>query len=149
MKIEGQATINALPEKVWNALLDPRVISRCIPGCHKLREMSVDKYSATLEIGIGAISGTYQGTLQVKEKIPPSRYSMAFEGHGAQGFVRGFGEAQLQGKNGVTVVSYECNVEVGGLIASVGQRMLEGLSKFLLNQMFTKLQAYVGEEERE
>ena len=143
MKIEGETTFNAMPEKVWNVLLDPRVMSQCIPGCQKLAEAGVDRYAAILHISVGAVRGTFQGTLQIREKIRPCQYSMVFEGRGQQSFVKGSGEARLRGVNGSTVVAYKCDVEVGGLVASVGQRMLVGVSKMLVNQMFQSLRAAV------
>lgn len=147
MKIQGNADFDASAEAVWEALLDPGVISRCIPGCQALNEIDEDTYAATLKIGIGAVSGTYQGVLRIREKDPPSHYAMAFEGGGRQGFVRGSGEARLHSVNGTTRVSYDCDVEVGGLIASVGHRVLEGVSQFLIGQMFTRLRGHVGQGE--
>lgn len=139
MKILGDKTFSASPQAVWKALLDPRIMAKCIPGCQELREVGPDTYWATLKVGVGAVSGTYQGKFEIKEKIVPSRYSMEFEGNGKQGFVRGSGLTMLRSENGVTVVSYDCDVEIGGVIASVGQRLLEGVSNFLINQMFSQL----------
>lgn len=144
MRIEGQATFSAPQHAVWEALLDPSVMAACVPGCRELREIEADRYAVLLKIGVGAVSGTYEGNLQINDKTPPSGYRMSFEGAGAQGFVRGTGGVQLHGENGVTVVQYQCDVEVGGLIASVGNRMLSGVGKFLVNQMFSKLKSQVG-----
>ncbi len=146
MQIRGEINFNATPEEVWEVLLDPRVMAQCIPGCQELKEIEPDTYTAQLKVGVGAVSGTYQGKLSVTDKVELSGYSMAFEGSGKQGFVKGSGEAQLKGENGSTVLSYGCDVEVGGLIASVGQRVLEGVSQFLIKQMFTKLKSHVGQE---
>lgn len=143
MKVTGQVTFNASPEATWQALLDPGIISQAIPGCQELREVGVDTYTAVLRVGIGAVSGTYVGKLQISEKIPPWQYSMVFDGSGPQGFVQGAGTARLRAENGTTVVSYDCEMEIGGLLASVGQRMLEGASRFLIDQMFRKLRGYV------
>ena len=144
MRIEGEATFCAPQHAVWDALLDPSVMAACVPGCRELREVESDRYAVMLKIGVGAVSGTYEGILQINDKTPPSGYRMSFEGGGAQGFVNGTGGAQLYGENGVTVLEYQCDVEVGGLIASVGNRMLTGVGKFLVNQMFSKLKSQVG-----
>ena len=147
MKIKGETTFDAPPERVWEIMLDPAVISQCIPGCQDLQQVTDDTFSARLRIGVGAVSGTYEGTLRITERVPPSRYSMVFEGTGRGGFVKGSGEAHLRGDDGSTVVAYDCDVEIGGLIASVGQRVLESVSSFLVGQMFTKLQRYAVREE--
>jgi hypothetical protein len=146
MKIKGETTFPAGPETVWAILLDPEIISRCIPGCQELRETGPDTFVATLRIGIGAVSGVYEGTLRITDRAPPSRYAMVFEGAGRGGFVRGIGEARLRAESGTTVLAYDCDVEVGGLIASVGQRVLEGVSTYLVGQMFAKLQGHAGRE---
>ncbi len=146
MKIKGERAFAAPRERVWEVLLDPEVIARCIPGCQRLEAVDADTFEATLKIGVGAVSGTYEGALRIQERIPPCRYAMSFEGTGRGGFVRGTGVAELRERDGATVVAYDCDVEVGGLIASVGQRVLEGVSGFLVGQMFTKLQGYAVQE---
>lgn len=146
MKIKGERTFDAPRDRVWEILLDPEIIAKCIPGCQRLEAVDADTFEATLKIGVGAVSGTYDGTLRIRERVVPSRYAMSFEGTGRGGFVRGTGAADLREENGVTVVVYDCDVEVGGLIASVGQRVLEGVSGFLVGQMFSKLQVYAVQE---
>ena len=146
MRIQGDISFDATPQEVWEVLVDPQVMAQCIPGCTELREIEPDVYAASLKVGVGAVSGTYQGKLRLMGKEEPTRYAMVFEGNGTQGFVRGSGEAQLRSANGSTVVSYGCDMEVGGLIASVGQRVLEGVGGFLVKQMFTKLKSHVGED---
>ena len=148
LMIEGQTTFAAPRERVWNALLDPAVMAQCVPGCRELRETDVNTYAADLRIGVGAVSGKYQGTLRIAAQVPPERYAVSFEGSGSQGFVKGVGEAELQAKLGSTLLSYKCEIEIGGLIASVGQRMLEGIGKFLIKQMFTRLQTHIQSTER-
>lgn len=145
MKVIGQTNFDSPPERVWEALLDPGVISSCIPGCQEMTEVETDRYAAVLKIGLGPVSGLYHGTLAIRDKEPPTRYVMVFEGSGKQGFVKGAGAARLHGENGATVVSYDCDVEIGGVIASVGQRVLEGVSKFMVNQMFTGLRKRVDQ----
>lgn len=140
MRVQGSADFMAPPERVWDLLLDPGVMQRCIPGCQKLEEVGEDTYDATLRVGIGAISGVYRGRVTIAEKLALERYSMVFEGAGTQGFVQGSGRASLHGENGATRVVYSYEVEVGGLIASVGQRALQGVSSFLVGQMFSRFQ---------
>jgi len=144
MLIAGEARFDAEPERVWAVLLDPSIIAQCIPGCQELKETEPDRFVARLKVGVGPVSGQYEGTLRITEKQPTTRYAMAFDGQGGVGFVRGTGSAQLRAEGGGTVLDYRCEVEVGGALASVGQRMIEGASRFLVNQMFDKLRAFVA-----
>jgi len=144
MQIEGEVNFKAPVESVWNVLLDPEAIAACVPGCQELKQLEGDTYTAVLKVGVGAVSGTYEGELRIAEKEPPSRYVMVFEGAGAQGFAKGRGEVKLRANDGSTFVSYRCEVEVGGLIASVGQRALEGVGKFVIKKMFANLEDHVA-----
>jgi hypothetical protein len=144
MNITGTATLPFAAERVWNALLDPATMAACVPGCETMEETGPDAFRLALKIGVGAVSGQYEGHMHITEKSAPTRYAVAFEGGGAQGFVRGTGSAALQNGNGSTTVAYACEVEVGGLVASVGHRMLEGVAKFLIKQMFRKLETVIA-----
>jgi len=100
-----------------------------------------DEYRATMKIGIGAVKGTFEGKVKLSDTEPPSRYTMAVEGSGAPGFVRGTAAVELSDVEGGTRVSYDADIQVGGLVASVGQRLLGGVSKMMLDQFFTKISA--------
>ncbi len=147
MKIQGSVSFAASPERIWEALLDPHIMAQCIPGCQQLEEVAADVYRAHIRVGVGAVSGSYTGRLNLVERHELTRYAMTFEGSGSQGFVSGTGAATLRPEAGGTTVLYDCEVEVGGLIASVGQRVLHGVSRFLIGQMFTKLGKLVQVEE--
>ncbi|MHC4548074.1 MAG: CoxG family protein [Planctomycetota bacterium] len=144
MNLKGEAKIDAPPEQVWDILLDPEVIAACIPGCQELREEGPDRYTAVLKLGLGPVSGTYEGSFHLHDKVAPSRYTMAFEGTGRPGFVKGTARAELRADGGATVVAYECDLEIGGLIASVGQRVLKSASSYLVGQMFAGLRQQVA-----
>jgi uncharacterized protein len=139
VQVEGQYTINAPIEKVWQYLLDPMGLQACIPGCEKLEPTGDDAYQATLKVGVAAVKGSYQGKVAIADKEPPNRYRMLVEGSGGPGFVRGDAGMQLSDVDGGTRVSYDADVQVGGLIASVGQRMLGGVTKMMLDQFFTRM----------
>ena len=141
MKIEGRLPFNAPPETVWKLLLDPEVMARCIPGCQELKEVGPDEYSARLKVGVGPVSGAYSGRIRITEQQPTSRYVMAVDATGAQGFVKGSGEIVLEPVGTATAVVYRCDLEVGGPLMSVGHRMLEGVGTFLVKQMFSRLQS--------
>ena len=139
MKIEGSADIPAPREKVWAAFLDPNVLAQALPGCEKLEAIGPNEYKATMKVGVAAIKGTFEGKVKLSDLEPPNRYRMAVEGSGGPGFVRGAAGMQLSDVDGGTRVSYDADVQVGGLIASVGQRMLGGVTKMMLDQFFTRM----------
>lgn len=139
MKIEGSADIPVPREKVWAAFLDPNVLAQALPGCEKLEAIGPNEYKATMKVGVAAIKGTFEGKVKLSDLEPPNRYRMAVEGSGGPGFVRGEAGMQMSDVDGGTKVSYDADVQVGGLIASVGQRMLGGVTKMMLDQFFTKM----------
>ena len=139
MKIEGAADIPAPRDRVWAAFLDPEILAQALPGCEKLEAIGPNEYKATMKIGVAAIKGTFEGKVKLSDLEPPNRYRMAVEGSGGPGFVRGAAGMQLSDVDGGTRVSYDADVQVGGLIASVGQRMLGGVTKMMLDQFFTKM----------
>ena len=139
MKIEGSADIPAPREKVWAAFLDPSILAQALPGCEKLEAIGPNEYKATMKVGVAAIKGTFEGKVKLSDLEPPNRYRMAVEGSGGPGFVRGDAGMQMSDVAGGTKVSYDADVQVGGLIASVGQRMLGGVTKMMLDQFFTRM----------
>jgi carbon monoxide dehydrogenase subunit G len=139
VKMQGQHTLDAPRETVWNFLMDPQMVAKVMPGCERLEEVSPDTYEATLKLGIAAVKGTYKGSVQLLDKSPPSQYRMLIDGSGTPGFVKGEATIDLQEEDGKTVMSYDADTQVGGLIANVGQRMIGGVAKMLINQSLKKL----------
>jgi carbon monoxide dehydrogenase subunit G len=139
MKIEGSSDIPAPRDRVWAAFLDPAVLAQALPGCEKLEAVGENEYKATMKVGVAAIKGTFEGTVKLSNLEPPNRYRMAVEGSGGPGFVRGDAGMQLSDVEGGTRVSYDADVQVGGLIASVGQRLLGGVTKMMLDQFFSRM----------
>ncbi|HVQ75020.1 MAG TPA: carbon monoxide dehydrogenase subunit G [Candidatus Binatia bacterium] len=146
MKIEGFSDVPAPRDKVWAGLLDPGILSRAIPGCEQLEEVGPGEYKATMKVGVAAIKGTFQGKVRLSDLEPPDRYRMAVEGNGSPGFVRGDAVMQLSDIETGTRVTYSADVQVGGLIASVGQRMLGGVSKLMLDQFFSRMNEVLAGE---
>lgn len=139
MKIEGRYEIPAPAERIYLALQDPDVLTRCIPGCEKLEAIGGEKYKATLKVGIGAIRGTYTGSVAVTDKRPVDKLTLAVDGSGAPGFVRGTGVVVLTERDGLTELAVEGDAQVGGKIAAVGQRMLGGVARQLMDTFFNRL----------
>jgi len=145
MKIEGSTDIPAPRERVWAAFLDPAIIARAMPGCESLEAIGPGEFKAKMKIGVAAIKGSFEGKVRLFDLEPPTRYRMAVEGSGGPGFVRGEAGMELADADGGTRVGYSADVQVGGLIASVGQRMLGGVSKMLLDQFFSRITEILAE----
>jgi carbon monoxide dehydrogenase subunit G len=141
MKLEGSHDVAAPRQKVWEAFLDPARLKKAIPGCEKLEATGSDEYKATMKIGVGGVKGTFEGKVRIADKKPPESYKLAVEGSGGPGFVRGETLITLSDIDGGTRVAYSADVQVGGLIASVGQRMLGGVSKMMADKFFGTMSA--------
>jgi len=139
VQMQGTYTLDAPVEKVWAFLMDPEAIARVIPGCETLQEIEPDKYQATLKLGIAAVKGTYNGSVQLLDKTPPTRYRMLVDGSGTPGFVKGEATIDLAAQGDQTVLTYDADTQVGGLIANVGQRMISGVARLIINQGLKKL----------
>jgi len=139
MKLEGSYDVKAPRPKVWNAFLDPDTLRQAIPGCEKLDLIGPDEYKATLKIGVAAVKGTFEGKVRLLDKKPPESYRLSAEGSGGPGFVRADTVITLSDSEGGTRVSYSADVQIGGLIAGVGQRMLGGVSKMMADQFFNRM----------
>jgi uncharacterized protein len=139
MRLEGKYKFDASQEKVWEVLTNPKHLEKAIPGCEKLQESGPNKYDALLKVGIAAVKGTFTGKFEVADPVPPQQYKLVGEGSGSSGFVKGEAVIQLTAANGHTLVDYHGEMHVGGLIAGVGQRMLGGIAKMMLNQFFKRM----------
>lgn len=144
MKIDGSYTFKIPRQKVWDVLLNPEIMAQCMPGCEGLTEVGADQYEATMKIGIAAVKGAYKGKVAIKDKQPPSHYVLSAEGSGGPGFIHGDMAIDLEEKNGETVLKYSAEAKVGGLIAAVGQRMLGGIAKMVVDQFFKKVENFLG-----
>ena len=146
MKIHGTHLIKVTRDKVFAALIDPQILQRCIPGCESLEKTAEDTYVATMKAGVGAIKGTFKGTVRLVELRPPTHYQMIVEGKGGPGFVKGNGEFELTESDGATAIAYTGEMQVGGVIASVGQRMIEAAAKMLAGKFFGELEKQIGSD---
>ena len=141
MKIEGNFSLNAPRELVWNLLIDPDILSRCVPGVQSLENTGGTAYKVVLKTGVGAIKGVYNGAITLEDMREPEHYKMIVDGKGAAGFVKGVGELDLVEEGETTVVNYAGDVSVGGTIASVGQRMILSTAKMMTAHFFAALEA--------
>ena len=143
MKIEGNYTFKAPRERVWEVLLDPKIMSQCMPGCEGLKEIGPDQYETSMKIGVASVKGTYKAKVSIKDKRPPEHYILSGEGAGGPGFLQGEVVIDLEDTDGGTILRYNTEARVGGLIAGVGQRMLGGVAKMVVEQFFRKMEEFV------
>ena len=139
MKLTLTSVVQASRERVYAALIDPVILQKCIPGCESLKETAPDSYEATLKIGVAGLKGTYKGKASIRDKRPPEALTLGFEGKGGPGFVRGSAAIALSDNGGTTGVACEADVQVGGLIAAVGSRLVEATAKKLADDFFRQL----------
>jgi carbon monoxide dehydrogenase subunit G len=143
LKIEGTQKIDASRERIFAALVDPAVLQKCIPGCEQMEKTSENQYNAKLTAGVGPVKGVFTATVSLQEIVPPEHYKIVVEGKGQPGFVKGSGELRLKDADGATEIQYTGEVNVGGLIASVGQRMLQATANMLTGRFFKALESEV------
>jgi carbon monoxide dehydrogenase subunit G len=141
VKIAGNATVPAPQERAWELLQDPAVLARCMPGCEGLDPVGEGEYAMRMKLMLASMSGLFQGKVRVADRNPMTSFRLIVEGSGKIGFMKGEGVLTLAGNSPSTAVSYEGEVQVGGTIASVGQRLIETTAKMLIKRFFDKLAA--------
>ena len=146
MKFEGEAQLNGGRSAVWAALIDPRVIERCTPGCQSLIVVAPDDYALVTKIGIASISGTYKGTMRLGDKVAGERYTMAAEGAGPIGTMSVAGTVTLNDDGVATRVGYSFEVMVGGAMTGMAQRALLPIAKLLTKQFFKSVDKLLAGE---
>ncbi len=143
MRIAGNYTFEATRAEVWEALNDPEVLARTIPGCQRLEQVGAAEFESTLKVGLQAVRGTYHGRVKIEDPQPPQSYHIAVDGKGNNGFLKGQGTVSLREDGENTILDYGGEAQVGGTIASVGQRLLDGAAKTLINQSLKALAAQI------
>ncbi len=141
MKLSGTASLSAPPGRVWEALNDPAVLARTIPGCQELAATGPDAYTMTVSAGVASIKGTYLGQVRLAEKNEPTSYVLHASGSGGPGTVSAECLVTLAADGDGTALSYEADAVIGGVIAGVGQRVLAGVAKRMAGQFFTAVDA--------
>lgn len=140
MKIQGNALLNAPAEKVWDALNDPAVLTRAIPGCQKLEGTGPDAYRMTVTMGVASIKGTYLGNVRLTDQVPPGSFVLKASGSGGAGTVAAEVKVTLKDLDGArTRLEYDAEAVVGGVIGGVGQRMLAGVAKKTAGEFFASV----------
>src|SRR2546423_10556418 len=131
MILTTSSIVPAPRSRVFQALTDPDTLRRVIPGCEALVSTGPDAYEATLKIGLAGMNGTYKGNAAIRDRNPPESLTLAFDGKGVPGFVRGTAAVALADENGSTRITSKADVQVGGVIAAVGSRLIDAAARKL------------------
>ena len=143
MKVNGEYLFDGPQELVWDTLLDPEVLASVLPGCEKLELVGENEYEGALKIKVGPVQGQFMGKVKLEDIQAPDSYTMQVDGRGAPGFVKATGNLALQAAGAQTKVTYEGDAQVGGRLASVGQRLVESSAKAIIKQSLDGLNASV------
>jgi carbon monoxide dehydrogenase subunit G len=136
VRLEGRQVIETPLAQAWERLIDPRVLRACTPGLEKLEARDADHYDALLEVRLPALTGRFEGTIEYLERVPPSLLRLRLSGKGPVGFVDGEVTLSLAQVDEGTSVQYAADVQVGGQVARLGQRMISGVTREMAGQFF-------------
>lgn len=139
MEFTGRYAIHAAPQKVWEGLNDPAVLKVCIPGCEQLEKTSPTDFVATARLKIGPLSAAFKGKVTLSELDPPHRCKLSGEGQGGvAGFAKGDAEVVLSPDGSGTVLTYVAKASVGGKLAQIGQRLIDGAARQIADDFFKR-----------
>ena len=124
-------------------MMDPAAIASCIPGCDRLEPDGVDRYRAAITIGMAAITGSYEGTVVISDKVEPRSYKLSVDGQGRPGFVKGDVTIALRADGANTIVDVAGTVQTGGTIARLGQRLIGSAAKMMQDRFFACMQSKI------
>ena len=140
LQLIGNETINVGPSKLWDAVIDPMVLQRAIPGCVAMNETSPGEYNISLELKVAAVSGSFEGAVSLTEMNPPNSCLISVSGSGTLGTGTGTASIEIvEIDDNAATITYQADGEVSGLVAGVGQRVLMGVAKHLVRQFFATL----------
>jgi len=144
MKLSGSYQINLEKQKVWEALNDPEILKKTIPGCEKFKKNSDTEFSATATNKIGPFNASFTGNIELKDLNPPHSYKISGSGNSPVGFASGEAEVKLEDENGETKLIYTVEANVGGKIAQVGSRLIDMTAKKMADIFFGKFSELVS-----
>src|SRR5438105_7053113 len=150
MKISGSYTLPVAPERAFQILQDPAILAQAMPGCESLEKIGPDEYRMKMKVLLAALSGQFEGKVRITDQSPPTSFRLVVEGSGRIGFLKGDGLLRLSPATAeatasaaaaalAALVSYEGDAQVGGTMAAVGQRLIDGTAKMMIKKFFDKL----------
>jgi carbon monoxide dehydrogenase subunit G len=140
MKLEGTHTIAAPLAAVWQKLMDPAVLQRAMPGCDKLEQKAPNQFRAVLKAGVGPVKGTFHGDITISDILPEKSYTLTSRANSSVGFVEGIGRVELESNgDGTTIVRFSGEAKIGGMLASVGGRLVDAAAQKNIRDTFANL----------
>ena len=147
MEMTGQQLVPLPQQETWAALNDPAVLKDCIPGCESVERAGDNEYEVLLVAKIGPVSAKFKGRMAVTDSDPPRAYTLVFEGQGgAAGFAKGKASVTLTPQEGGTLLDYTAQASIGGKLAQVGSRLVDGVARKLASQFFEGFNARAGRQ---
>ncbi len=144
MEMKGSRQIAAPREQVWAALNSPEVLKACVPGCQELTGSPEEGFQATVKQKVGPVSATFQGAVQLTNIVEGESYTISGEGKGgAAGFAKGGADVRLSDQDGGTLLEYSVVANVGGKLAQLGSRLIDGFAKKMADTFFENFQLAV------
>lgn len=138
MTMSGEVQLPAARETVWQKLNDPEVLKACIPGCEELERTDENGFRAAAKMKVGPVSARFKGRVTLSELDPPNGYRISGEGEGGvAGFAKGGATVALADKDGGTLLTYNVESQIGGKLAQLGQRLINGSAKKLADEFFS------------
>lgn len=145
MEMTGEQLIPLSQQRVWDALNDPQVLKACIPGCESIDKVSDTEYKVAMTASVGPVKARFSGKLLLADLNPPNSYSLAFEGSGgAAGFGKGGATVSLAPEGSGTRLSYSASASVGGKLAQVGSRLVDGVARKMADDFFARFNETVA-----
>ncbi|MDF3416549.1 carbon monoxide dehydrogenase subunit G [Sulfitobacter sp. M57] len=145
MKLSDSREINADAATVWAGLLDPEVLRACVPGCTEMSGSPDEGFEATVVQKVGPVKATFKGAVQLTDMQPPSSLTISGEGKGgAAGFAKGGADVRLEPQGETTILHYDVEAKVGGKLAQLGSRIIDGFAKKMADQFFENFSDAVG-----
>jgi len=141
MDMQGSRVLNATQEQAWQALNDPDILKACIPGCDKFELAEPNVYAVGVALKIGPVAAKFTGKVSLMDIVPPNSYALQFEAQGGiAGFGKGESKVELKPVDGGVELNYTVHSQVGGKIAQLGQRLIDGVAKTLAEDFFTRFE---------
>lgn len=145
MEIIGQQLIPQVQQKTWDAICDPAVLQLCIPGCESMVKTSDSEFDLTMGAKVGPVSAKFKSKITLMNVNAPNSYTLLFEGQGGvAGFAKGEAEVKLVPEGDATRLEYSAKATIGGKLAQVGSRLVDGVAKKLAEQFFTAFNKHLS-----
>ena len=144
MKLAGSYKLNVKKEVVWKALNDPEILKKCIPGCEVFEKESNTVFNVTATNQIGPMNATFSGKLSLSNIQENRSYKLSGEGQSSVGFANGIADVKLTEENGLTILNYEVDITVGGKVAQLGSRLINGIAKKMSDYFFGQFSDFVA-----